>query len=204
MEHFPRYWPVVRGIHRSPRDFPHKGQWRGALIFSLICAWTNGLANNRDAGDLRRHRAHYDVTLMIIPAAAVAHWSTRLSSAIIFHYMAMGFHYLMWNMSNEYILRNTLSVDHNLKRLTEVLTQALIVNKDVAQNQGWRRSFLALSERNSAWGIIYSANAYFIFSKRSACKELNKMSSISMVMIGVTIKKRDGTGNSGLTFTVPS
>ena len=33
-------------------------------IFSLICAWTNGWANNRDAGDLRRHGAHYDVITM--------------------------------------------------------------------------------------------------------------------------------------------
>ena len=46
---------------------PHKGQWRGALMFSLNCAWTNGWANNRDAGDLRRHRAHYDVTIMLVP-----------------------------------------------------------------------------------------------------------------------------------------
>ena len=36
---FPRYWPFVRGIHRSPVNSPHKGQWRGALMFSLICAW---------------------------------------------------------------------------------------------------------------------------------------------------------------------
>ena len=43
---------------------PHKGQWHGALMFSLICAWTNGWVNNRDAGDLRRHCAHYDVTVM--------------------------------------------------------------------------------------------------------------------------------------------
>ena len=33
-------------------------QWRGALMFSFICAWTNGWVNNRDAGDLRCHRAH--------------------------------------------------------------------------------------------------------------------------------------------------
>ena len=61
-KHFPRYWPFVRGIHRSPANAPHKGQWRGALMFSLICAWVNGWVNNREAGDLRRHRAHYDVT----------------------------------------------------------------------------------------------------------------------------------------------
>ena len=39
--HFPRYWPFVRGIYRSPVNSPHKGQWRGALMFSLICAWIN-------------------------------------------------------------------------------------------------------------------------------------------------------------------
>ena len=56
---FPCYWPFVRGIRRSPVNSPHKGQWLGALMFSLICGWTNGWANNRDSGDLRRHRAHY-------------------------------------------------------------------------------------------------------------------------------------------------
>ena len=45
-------------------EFPHKGQWREALMFSLICAWKNGWINNREAGDLRRHRIHYDVTVM--------------------------------------------------------------------------------------------------------------------------------------------
>ena len=42
---------------------PHKGHWCGALIF-FICARTNGWSNNQDAGDLRSHRIHYDVTLM--------------------------------------------------------------------------------------------------------------------------------------------
>ena len=35
---FPRYWPFVQGIHRSPVNSPHRSQWRGALMFSLICA----------------------------------------------------------------------------------------------------------------------------------------------------------------------
>ena len=64
METFPRSWPFVWRIHRSPVNSPHKGLWRGALLFSLICAWIDGWTNNRDAGDLRRHRAHYDVTVM--------------------------------------------------------------------------------------------------------------------------------------------
>ena len=62
--HFPCCWSFVRGIQPRPMDSPHKGQRRGALIFYLICVWTNGLANNRDAGGLRRHRAHYHVTVM--------------------------------------------------------------------------------------------------------------------------------------------
>ena len=65
METFPRYWPFVRGIHRSPVNSPHKGQWRGALMFSLICVWIKGWVNNGEAGDLRRYLAHYDVTVMM-------------------------------------------------------------------------------------------------------------------------------------------
>ena len=63
-KHFPHYWPFVRGIHRWPMNSPHKGQWRGSLMFSLICVWINGWLNNGEAGDLRRHRVHYDVTVM--------------------------------------------------------------------------------------------------------------------------------------------
>ena len=62
---FPRQWPLVRGIHRWPVNFPRNGQWRGALMFSLICAWINGWVNNREAGDLRPHSAHHYVNLMI-------------------------------------------------------------------------------------------------------------------------------------------
>ena len=65
-KHFPRNWPFVRGIHRSPVNSPHKGQKRGALMFSLIRTWLRGWVNNGDAGDLRRHRVHYDVTVMYV------------------------------------------------------------------------------------------------------------------------------------------
>ena len=63
-KHFPRFWPFKWRNHRSPVNSPHKGYWRGAYRFSLICAWINSWGNNRHAGDLGRHRAHYDVTLM--------------------------------------------------------------------------------------------------------------------------------------------
>ena len=49
-KHFPRYWPFVRGIHRSTVNSPNKGQWRGPLMFSLFCSWINGWVNKREAG----------------------------------------------------------------------------------------------------------------------------------------------------------
>ena len=62
---FPYYWCFGRGIDQSPVKSHHKGQWCGAsMMFSLICAGTNDWENNRDAGDLRRHRPHYDVIVM--------------------------------------------------------------------------------------------------------------------------------------------
>ena len=57
--------PFCAGNSPVPVNSPHKGQWRGALMFSLICVWINGWVSNRDAGDFRRHRCHYDVIVMI-------------------------------------------------------------------------------------------------------------------------------------------
>ena len=63
---FPRNRSFVRGIQQLPGNSPHKGQWHGALMFSFICAWINGWVNKRAAGDLRRHRAPYDVIQELI------------------------------------------------------------------------------------------------------------------------------------------
>ena len=65
METFFALLALCAGNSPVTDEFPaHKGQWRGALMFSLNCAWINGWVNNREAGDLRRHRAHYNVTVM--------------------------------------------------------------------------------------------------------------------------------------------
>ena len=92
-KHFSRYWPFVRGIHRSPVNSPHKGQWRGALRISLICVWIDGWVNNGEAGDFRRHRAHYDVTVMKIYvqwqiARMVVQWLPRYN---IPHFFTLGY-----------------------------------------------------------------------------------------------------------------
>ena len=49
----------------SPVNSPHKGQWRGALMFPLICTLINGWRNDREVGDLRRCGAHHDVTVLV-------------------------------------------------------------------------------------------------------------------------------------------
>ena len=65
METFSALLAICAGNSPVPVNSPHKGQWRGAVMFSLICVWINGWVNNREAGDLRRYRTHYDVTIMM-------------------------------------------------------------------------------------------------------------------------------------------
>ena len=64
METFSALLAICAGNLPVPVNSPHKGQWRGALIFSLICVWINGWVNNREAGDLIRHRYHCDGTVV--------------------------------------------------------------------------------------------------------------------------------------------
>ena len=77
-KHFPRNWPFVWGIHRSPVNSQHKGQWREALMFSLICARINGWVNNGEAGELWRYRAHCDVIVMFFPSFCYCRYTLKL------------------------------------------------------------------------------------------------------------------------------
>ena len=74
---------ICEGNHRSPVDSPRKGQWRGALMYPLICAWTNDWETNQDTGDLRRSLAHYYVTVMITICGGKLLLETRLAYAIM-------------------------------------------------------------------------------------------------------------------------
>ena len=65
-KHYPRYWPFVRGIHRWPVDCPHKASDAELWCFFFYLRLNKRWASNRDAGDLRRHRTQYDVTLMVL------------------------------------------------------------------------------------------------------------------------------------------
>ena len=54
----------VTGLLCGEFNSPYTGQWRGVLMFSLICTWINDWENNREADDFRRYRTHYDVIVM--------------------------------------------------------------------------------------------------------------------------------------------
>ena len=90
MEPFSALLALCAGIHRSPVNSPHKGQWRGALMFSLISAWINDWINNREAGDLRRYRAHYDVIVMFCCIRRfLAAWKPVIRQIITLTYAAL-------------------------------------------------------------------------------------------------------------------
>ena len=64
METFSALLAICAGNSPVPVNSPHTGQWLGSLMFSLIYAWISDWVNSREAGDLRRHRGHYDVIVM--------------------------------------------------------------------------------------------------------------------------------------------
>ena len=89
METFSASLDFVRGIHRGP------------LMFALICVWINGWANNREAGDLTRHRAHYDVIVMWCSSPdPFMHWATYRQRFIyqLWHGCVIKPHSLLWDM----------------------------------------------------------------------------------------------------------
>ena len=107
--HFPRYWPFVRGIHQSPENSPHKCQWHGALMFSLICTWTNSWVHNQDTGDLWCHLAHYDIILMQISFKDMhltwlsAKWEAFCSKDHL-HSMAYNKHLGLYSLGRPFII----------------------------------------------------------------------------------------------------
>ena len=96
METFSALLALCAGNSPAPVNSPHKGQWRGALMFSLICVWINGWVNNGEAGDLRRYRAHYDVTVM-----EVRTWVCYC--ILLFHVDAITYPYILISLLIELI-----------------------------------------------------------------------------------------------------
>ena len=90
LKHVPRHWPFVRGIHWSPVNPSQKGQWRGALMFSLIFAWKDGWENNPEVGGLRRH--HIDKYRACSPHTNVYYTTLTDSPQVISRLAVKYFH----------------------------------------------------------------------------------------------------------------
>ena len=82
METFPALLALCAGNSLVTGEFPHKGQWLGTLMFSLICVWINGWVNNCEAGDLRRHRAHYYINVNVVDGLVTARHNSRALTSI--------------------------------------------------------------------------------------------------------------------------
>ena len=133
MEIFSASKALCAGYSRSQVNSPHKFQWHGALMFSSICTWTNGWVNNRDADDLRRHRAYYDATVMPfifsilgytgdLPNAFVTARETDFKGVILATYSMIYAYggwwvyllissYLFWVFNCFFVVKSSCSVD---------------------------------------------------------------------------------------------
>ena len=82
VETFSALLDLCEGNPSVTGGFPSQSQWRGALMFSLIYVWTNGWTNNRDTGDLRCHRAHYDVIVIMFDTRCVIDKLTHVYGSV--------------------------------------------------------------------------------------------------------------------------
>ena len=92
---------LLRGNQRAPVNSLHKGQWRGALMFSFICAWTNGWANNRNVGDLRRHCIHFGFTVMKHLCMSMRSFMT--SARISIRHLDLQLRSVLWTVDSYYV-----------------------------------------------------------------------------------------------------
>ena len=108
METFSALLALCAGNSPVPGEFLHKGQWRGALMFSLICARKNGWVNNREAGDLRRHSAHCDVIVMFLGKITVAEVNGKTAHVWCLHtHVCISSWHAYWSLQNAYIIKTT-------------------------------------------------------------------------------------------------
>ena len=83
METFPALLAICAGNSPVTGKFPAQRPVTRSFMFSLICAWINGWVNNGEAGDLRRHRAHYDVAIMVTGALSSSGPSSLYHNIVI-------------------------------------------------------------------------------------------------------------------------
>ena len=65
METFSALLAICAGNSPVTGEFPAQRPVTPSFDIFFICAWINGWVSNVEAGYLRRHRAHYDVIVMV-------------------------------------------------------------------------------------------------------------------------------------------
>ena len=120
MEKFPRCWPYVRGIHRSPVNSPHKGQWRRALMFSLICLDKRLSKQSRRRWFETPSRSlwrHSDVLILCYDC-----WST--STHFFWHQNIWNYHgAIVWSVQ----MKSVLEIIQNRKSLDVVVVLMMML-----------------------------------------------------------------------------
>ena len=191
-KHFQRYKPFVRGIQQPPVNSPHKVQWRGALMFSLICAWTTGWVNNRDTGDLRRHRAHYDVIVMMVCGnrtrdsttdSMCNHNMTNHNEFFLLHFRGPSGHPVMGNSCNSwcwatifqivfetYVRHKSFKTDTHLpkqKTYSHAISRLLILYGCMDNTSSFLESYAYVWQNSTSSGVTCRD---LITWNRSRCK----------------------------------
>ena len=154
MEIFSALQAFMRGIHRSPVNSPHKGQWRRALMFSLICGW----ADNRDAGDLWRHRVHYDVIVMCHFVVRNKTVMLQLRNKINNEILVLGLSYFSQAFNKMLLLHWMQQSDgFSLSSSLDILTICVIYQRHV-ENIGIRYNHIFFISTVCQWHLLSSSN----------------------------------------------
>ena len=143
--------------------------WPGALI-SLICAWTNGWANNRDAVDLRRHRDYYDVSVMVNPQSTHKYALPLFPKLINTHSKRKG----MWQ-GRSYMMTSS---NGNIFRVTGPLCGEVTGPGEFPLQWPVTRSFDALFDlrlnkqlSKQPWGWWFEMPSWSLWRHRNGCAQ---------------------------------
>ena len=152
METFSALLALCAGNSTVPVNSPYKGQWRGALMFSLIYAWINDWVNSREAGDLRHQRDHYDVIVM-----DECHcWNLRMISK---HW------FIIWAKVDPDLCRHMTSPDHTELPGNNRSTQTEVIH----------------SHTNQIWVYSCNLKQYFYY-KPVCIENISQLSWFQMIL----------------------
>ena len=124
-------------------EFPAQSLWRVSLMFSLICTWIKGWLNNREAGDLRRHRADYDVTVMMTNKCRIL----RIHWWISFNFFLILPHGTQW-----IIFLNTLKPRQNGRQFPDDIS--IFLNENVSISIKMSLKFLPYGPINNIQPLV--------------------------------------------------